>query len=171
MTHSASLALRTLGNSDLQLTPIGFGAWAIGGGNWEFAWGPQDDNESIAAIHRALDLGINWIDTAAIYGLGHSEEVVAARSESLSPQALRLYQVLHALARGPLHLPLPHGRLPGRGTGRLAPPPRPSKPSTSTRFTGPIPRPKSKRPGRPWPASANRAKSAGSASPISMSRR
>ena len=77
MTTSASPPLRTLGNSDLHLTPIGFGAWAIGGGNWEFAWGPQDDNESIAAIHRALDLGVNWIDTAAIYGLGHSEEVVA----------------------------------------------------------------------------------------------
>jgi aryl-alcohol dehydrogenase-like predicted oxidoreductase len=75
-TTTGSHPLRTLGNSDLQLTPIGFGAWAIGGGNWEFAWGPQDDNESIAAIHRALDLGINWIDTAAIYGLGHSEEVV-----------------------------------------------------------------------------------------------
>lgn len=73
---SATTQLRTLGNSDLQLTPIGFGAWAIGGGNWEFAWGPQDDHESIAAIHRALDLGVNWIDTAAIYGLGHSEEVV-----------------------------------------------------------------------------------------------
>jgi aryl-alcohol dehydrogenase-like predicted oxidoreductase len=76
--------LRTLGNSDLQLTSIGFGAWAIGGGNWEFAWGPQDDNESIAAIHRALDLGINWIDTAAIYGLGHSEEVVARAVKSWS---------------------------------------------------------------------------------------
>ncbi|MGB8260586.1 MAG: aldo/keto reductase [Terracidiphilus sp.] len=77
MTSQASLPLRTLGNSDLQLTPIGFGAWAIGGGNWEFAWGPQEDSESIAAIHRALELGVNWIDTAAIYGLGHSEEVVA----------------------------------------------------------------------------------------------
>ena len=76
--------LRTLGNSDLQLTSIGFGAWAIGGGNWEFAWGPQDDNESIAAIHRALDRGINWIDTAAIYGLGHSEEVVARAVKSWS---------------------------------------------------------------------------------------
>lgn len=75
-TTAASSALRALGNSDLLLTPIGFGAWAIGGGNWEFAWGPQDDNESISAIHRALDLGVNWIDTAAIYGLGHSEEVV-----------------------------------------------------------------------------------------------
>jgi len=69
--------LRTLGNSDLQLTSIGFGAWAIGGGDWKFAWGPQDDNQSIAAIRRALDLGINWIDTAAVYGLGHSEQIVA----------------------------------------------------------------------------------------------
>jgi aryl-alcohol dehydrogenase-like predicted oxidoreductase len=82
MTTSTSQSLRTLGNSDLQLTSIGFGAWAIGGGNWEFAWGPQDDNESIAAIHRALDLGINWIDTAAIYGLGHSEEVVGRAVKS-----------------------------------------------------------------------------------------
>jgi aryl-alcohol dehydrogenase-like predicted oxidoreductase len=69
--------MRTLGNSDLQLTSIGFGAWAIGGGNWEFAWGAQDDDESVKTIERALDSGINWIDTAAIYGLGHSEEVVA----------------------------------------------------------------------------------------------
>jgi aryl-alcohol dehydrogenase-like predicted oxidoreductase len=76
MTTTGTQTLRTLGNSDLQLTSIGFGAWAIGGGNWEFGWGPQDDSESIAAIHRALDLGVNWIDTAAVYGLGHSEEVV-----------------------------------------------------------------------------------------------
>src|SRR5580698_3787220 len=67
---------RQFGNSDLNITPIGFGAWAIGG-DWQFGWGAQDDNESIAAIHRALELGVNWIDTAAIYGLGHSEEVVA----------------------------------------------------------------------------------------------
>jgi aryl-alcohol dehydrogenase-like predicted oxidoreductase len=73
---------RQLGNSDLHLTAIGFGAWAIGGGDWAFAWGPQDDNDSIAAIHRALDLGINWIDTAAVYGLGHSEEVVAKAVKS-----------------------------------------------------------------------------------------
>jgi len=76
MATTTSIALKTLGNSDLKLTPIGFGAWAIGGGNWEFAWGAQDDNESIEAIHRALEVGINWIDTAAIYGLGHSEEVI-----------------------------------------------------------------------------------------------
>jgi len=68
---------RKLGNSDLQITPVGFGAWALGGSGWEFAWGPQDDADSIAAIHRALELGVNWIDTAAVYGLGHSEEVVA----------------------------------------------------------------------------------------------
>ncbi len=68
---------RRLGSSDLHLTAIGLGAWAIGGGGWAFGWGPQDDRESIAAIHRALDLGVNWIDTAAVYGLGHSEEVVA----------------------------------------------------------------------------------------------
>jgi aryl-alcohol dehydrogenase-like predicted oxidoreductase len=83
-TTTAPHPLRTLGNSDLHLTPIGFGAWAIGGGNWEFAWGPQDDQESIAAMHRALDEGINWIDTAAIYGLGHSEEVVGQALKSLS---------------------------------------------------------------------------------------
>ena len=76
MSTSTSQSLRTLGNSDLELTAIGFGAWAIGGGNWEYAWGPQDDDQSVSAIHRALDLGINWIDTAAVYGLGHSEEVV-----------------------------------------------------------------------------------------------
>jgi aryl-alcohol dehydrogenase-like predicted oxidoreductase len=87
MKEAISPALRILGNSDLQLTSIGFGAWAIGGGNWEFGWGPQDDSESTAAIHRALDLGINWIDTAAIYGLGHSEEVVgrAVKSSSHKP--------------------------------------------------------------------------------------
>ena len=68
---------RKLGNSDLQITPIGFGAWAIGGSGWEFGWGPQDDKDSIAAIHKALEMGVNWIDTAAVYGLGHSETVVA----------------------------------------------------------------------------------------------
>ena len=68
---------RRLGNSDLHLTPIGFGAWAIGGGGWAFAWGAQDDADSVAAIREAINLGINWIDTAPVYGLGHSEEVVA----------------------------------------------------------------------------------------------
>jgi aryl-alcohol dehydrogenase-like predicted oxidoreductase len=67
---------RQLGNTDMQITPIGFGTWAIGGGGYQFGWGPQDDEQSIAAIHHALDLGINWIDTAAVYGLGHAEEIV-----------------------------------------------------------------------------------------------
>ena len=68
---------KRLGNSDLFITPIGLGAWAIGGAGWEFAWGAQKDADSVAAIWEALDAGINWIDTAAVYGLGHSEEVVA----------------------------------------------------------------------------------------------
>jgi aryl-alcohol dehydrogenase-like predicted oxidoreductase len=67
---------KKLGNSDLMITPIGFGAWAVGGA-WQFGWGEQSDRDSIAAIHRALELGTNWIDTAAVYGLGHSETVVA----------------------------------------------------------------------------------------------
>ena len=73
---------RKLGNSDLNITPVGYGAWAAGGSGWQFAWGSQDDSDSIAAIHRALELGVNWIDTAAAYGLGHSEEVVARALKS-----------------------------------------------------------------------------------------
>ncbi|MDQ2695615.1 MAG: aldo/keto reductase [Pseudomonadota bacterium] len=76
---------RTLGNSDMQITPIGFGAWAIGG-PWAYGWGNQEDSESIAAIRRAVERGINWIDTAAVYGLGHSEEVVAKALEGVSPR-------------------------------------------------------------------------------------
>jgi len=75
---------RPLGNSDLNITPIGFGAWAIGGAGWAFGWGAQDDADSIATIHEALDLGINWIDTAAVYGLGHSEEVVAKALDGIA---------------------------------------------------------------------------------------
>jgi aryl-alcohol dehydrogenase-like predicted oxidoreductase len=77
---------KKLGNSDLEITPIGVGAWAMGGGGWAFSWGPQDDNESIAAIRAAFDKGVNWIDTAAVYGLGHSEEVVARAVEGISPR-------------------------------------------------------------------------------------
>ncbi len=68
---------RELGNTGMQITPVGFGSWAIGGDNWQFGWGAQDDGDAIAAIERAVELGINWIDTAAVYGLGHSEELVA----------------------------------------------------------------------------------------------
>ncbi|HEX4589383.1 MAG TPA: aldo/keto reductase [Gemmataceae bacterium] len=75
---------KRLGNSDLFITPIGFGAWAIGGGGWEFAWGAQNDRDSVAAIREALDAGVNWIDTAAVYGLGHSEEVVARAIQGMN---------------------------------------------------------------------------------------
>jgi aryl-alcohol dehydrogenase-like predicted oxidoreductase len=78
LSHSGGMMqTRKLGNSDLMITPVGFGAWAIGGAGYDFGWGPQQDADSIAAIHRALELGVNWIDTAAVYGIGHSEEVVA----------------------------------------------------------------------------------------------
>lgn len=80
------MELRKLGNSELRITPLGVGAWAMGGGGWKFAWGPQDDNASIAAIRRALDYGVNWIDTAAVYGFGHSEEVVARALEGVRPR-------------------------------------------------------------------------------------
>ncbi len=72
----ATLPTRALGSSGVEITKVGFGAWAIGGGGWSFGWGPQDDDSSIAAMRHALELGVNWIDTAAVYGLGHSEEVV-----------------------------------------------------------------------------------------------
>jgi aryl-alcohol dehydrogenase-like predicted oxidoreductase len=78
------LQTRRFGRTEMEITPIGFGAWAIGGSGWAGAWGPQDDEESVAAIRRALELGVNWIDTAAVYGLGHSEEVVAQALKGVS---------------------------------------------------------------------------------------
>src|SRR6266487_1187233 len=80
---------RRLGNSTMELTPIGLGAWAIGG-EWQFGWGPQDDGESIQTIRRAVELGLNWIDTAAVYGVGHSEEVVGRALHDI-PAADRPY--------------------------------------------------------------------------------
>jgi aryl-alcohol dehydrogenase-like predicted oxidoreductase len=79
---------RRLGRRGPEITPVGFGAWAVGGGDWAFGWGPQDDEDSIAAIHAALDAGVSWVDTAASYGLGHSEEVVARALEGLSDPPL-----------------------------------------------------------------------------------
>jgi aryl-alcohol dehydrogenase-like predicted oxidoreductase len=78
------MELKRLGNSDLLISPVGIGAWAIGGAGWAFSWSNQDDSQSIAAIHAALEAGVNWIDTAAVYGLGHSEEVVAQALKSFS---------------------------------------------------------------------------------------
>src|ERR1700729_158657 len=85
-----SLPTTRLGRTDMDLTRVGFGAWAIGGGGWTFAWGNQDDAQSIGAIRAAVESGVNWIDTAAVYGLGHSEEVVAAALAGL-PEADRPY--------------------------------------------------------------------------------
>ena len=82
-----TLPTRSLGTSGLEITRVGFGAWAIGGGGWAFSWGPQDDAASLATMRHALELGINWIDTAAVYGLGHSEEVVGRLLRELSPAA------------------------------------------------------------------------------------
>jgi aryl-alcohol dehydrogenase-like predicted oxidoreductase len=79
-----------LGRTDMTITRVGFGAWAIGGGDWSFAWGEQDDDESVAAIRHAVESGVNWVDTAAVYGLGHSEEVVARALQDL-PEADRPY--------------------------------------------------------------------------------
>lgn len=79
---------RRLGNSDLDITVLGIGAWAMGGGDWKFAWGPQDDDDSVAAIYAALDAGMNWIDTAAVYGLGHAEEVVGRAVQGLAEKPL-----------------------------------------------------------------------------------
>lgn len=78
-----SLPRRPLGASGLEISTVGFGSWAAGGGGWAFGWGPQDDDRSIDAIHHAVDLGVNWVDTAAIYGLGHSEEVVGRAVRAL----------------------------------------------------------------------------------------
>src|SRR5258708_7945741 len=85
-----ALPTRPLGSSGLNITTVGFGSWAVGGGGWSFGWGPQDDSDSIATMRHALDLGINWIDTAAVYGLGHSEEVVGRLLRDL-PASKRPY--------------------------------------------------------------------------------
>jgi aryl-alcohol dehydrogenase-like predicted oxidoreductase len=82
--HKTTLKRAQLGQTGLTITRVGFGAWAIGGGDWEFGWGPQDDEQSIAAIHHALDQGINWIDTAAAYGFGRSEQIVGRALEGLA---------------------------------------------------------------------------------------
>jgi aryl-alcohol dehydrogenase-like predicted oxidoreductase len=88
MGSSTTVATTELGQTGLQITRLGFGAWAIGGGGWQFGWGPQDDEQSIATIHHALSLGLNWIDTAAAYGFGHSEEVVGRALQGVRQRPL-----------------------------------------------------------------------------------
>ena len=95
------LKTAAFGETGLEITRVGFGAWALGGGGWEFGWGPQDDEESIAAIRHALDLGVNWIDTAAAYGLGHSEQVVGEALEGLSEHERPYVFTKASLVEGP----------------------------------------------------------------------
>jgi aryl-alcohol dehydrogenase-like predicted oxidoreductase len=100
-----SLKTTQLGQTDLEITRVGFGAWAIGGGGWEFGWGPQDDEESIAAIHHALEQGINWIDTAAAYGFGHSEQIVGRALEGVAerPYVFTKCSLLEGAGRTVVH--------------------------------------------------------------------
>ena len=81
-----ALPTRSLGKTGIEITRVGFGAWAAGGGGWSYSWGPQDDDESVGAIRHAVDAGINWVDTAAVYGLGHSEEVVGRALKTIPAQ-------------------------------------------------------------------------------------
>jgi len=90
--QQTQLKTAQLGRTGLEITRVGFGAWAIGGGGWEFGWGPQEDEESIQTIHRALELGVNWIDTAAAYGFGHSETVVGRGRRTVSARPGRGHQ-------------------------------------------------------------------------------
>jgi aryl-alcohol dehydrogenase-like predicted oxidoreductase len=105
MQTRTQLRTTQLGHTGLEITRVGFGAWAIGGGGWEFGWGPQEDGESIAAIHRSLELGVNWIDTAAAYGFGHSEEVVgrALRGVSDRPHVFTKASLLEGPGRRVVH--------------------------------------------------------------------
>ena len=84
------MQFRRLGNTDLKLSVIGLGSWAIGGGDWKFGWGDQDDDEAIACIRKAIELGINWIDTAAVYGFGQSESLVGKALAGI-PDADRVF--------------------------------------------------------------------------------
>src|SRR5579862_2207489 len=103
--QTTQLATAQLGNTGLEITRVGFGAWAIGGGGWEFGWGPQEDEQSLEAIHRALELGVNWIDTAAAYGFGHSEEVVgrALSGRSERPYVFTKASLLEGTGRRVVH--------------------------------------------------------------------
>src|SRR5579862_1562457 len=103
--QTTQLATAQLGNTGLEITRVGFGAWAIGGGGWEFGWGPQQDEQSIAAIHHAIEQGVNWIDTAAAYGFGHSETVVGRALAGLSerPYVFTKASLLEGAGRRVVH--------------------------------------------------------------------
>jgi len=99
--QQTKLETTALGNTGMEITRVGFGAWAIGGGGWEFGWGPQEDAESVEAIQHAIALGVNWIDTAGAYGFGHSEEVVGRALQSITPDARPYVFTKCSLLEGP----------------------------------------------------------------------
>lgn len=101
MATDTKLETVQLGATGMEITRVGFGAWAIGGGGWEFGWGPQEDGASIQAIQHATELGVNWIDTAAAYGFGHSEEVVGRALEGLAPESRPYVFTKCSLLEGP----------------------------------------------------------------------
>ena len=150
--ETAQLATTELGHTGMEITRVGFGAWAIGGGGWEFGWGPQDDEESVAAIHRALELGVNWIDTAAAYGFGHSEEVVGRALAGVDRAAVRVHQGVPAWRAGPRGHPQPEARLDPAGGGGQPEAAAAPTPSTCTRSTGPTPSRTSRKAGRRSPS-------------------
>ena len=114
---------RFLGNSDLAITPIGIGAWAIGGGGWNGSMGPQNDRDSIPAIHAALDSSLNWIDTAALYGLGHSEEMVARAIQDRSPKPYVFTKCERVWDRRPQYRSVSQSRIRSPGMRRQPAPP------------------------------------------------
>ena len=153
---STPLPTRPLGRSGLKITTVGFGAWAVGGGDWAFGWGPQDDDESLDAMRRAVALGVNWIDTAAVYGLGHSEELVgrAAAGSARRRAAARVHQVRHGLGRARPHGLAgadPRARLDPRASAKPRSGGSASSGSTCTSSTGPTrSAPRSRNRGQRW---------------------
>ena len=113
--QQTALTTTQLGRTGLEITRVGFGAWALGGGDWEHGWGPQDDDQSIAAIQHALEQGINWIDTAAGYGFGHSEQVVGRALEGLARAPVCVYEVFAAGGPRPPDRSQPEARLDSAG--------------------------------------------------------
>ena len=154
IAETVQTTTRQLGNSDMQITAIGFGAWAIGGGDWQFGWGSQDDNDSVAAIQRALDLGINWIDTAAVYGSAILKKWwprsgrTAAEAASSSPNAR--WSGARNSGRRRIRFIAASSEIHPQGTRIEPAPPEDGRQSISTRSIGPIPRMKSRRAGRRW---------------------
>jgi aryl-alcohol dehydrogenase-like predicted oxidoreductase len=167
------VSTRRLGNSDLNISPVGFGAWAIGGTGYDFAWGKQDDADSIAAVHRSLELGVNWIDTAPVYGTGHSEEIVASALKEWRGSRPYVFTkcVMHWDEKGRVTTVFNRDSIRRECNDSLRRLRWTS--SISIRCTGrrPTMAPDWKKLGKQWPACKKKGRSGGSASRISPSRK